>query len=140
LRATNPPAGSKNHSEGATIPESSPHHLTHNLIIHRIYIHSKIFKNYFKTRSADGKIIVDKEYLGQHTVRHTGALTHTGDATVAKGSWSVPNTRAVGGFMMTERVNMRRGVPEVFTTALGTVGQPVIVTSKCIIYYYSYIF
>lgn len=65
-----------------------------------------------------------KAYEGKHSVAHTG----TYDGTVFKGSWAVPNTRAVGGFHMTEKVERRRLVDARLTNPLASFPDAVVCT------------
>eukprot|EP00162_Nutomonas_longa_P014524 comp22010_c0_seq1/m.50562 comp22010_c0_seq1/g.50562 ORF comp22010_c0_seq1/g.50562 comp22010_c0_seq1/m.50562 type:complete len:672 (-) comp22010_c0_seq1:171-2186(-) len=57
---------------------------------------------------ANGQCDITKKYVGKHSVHHSGV--YDGATQTLKGSWSVPNTRAVGGFKMVEKTDKRKTV------------------------------
>lgn len=80
------------------------------------------------TLTPAGGVEITKAYAGQHSVHHSGQY----DGSVIKGSWSVPNTRAVGGFRMEERVAQRRIVDKRYTDPLGSFADAVVITADII--------
>eukprot|EP00163_Fabomonas_tropica_P020640 TRINITY_DN36529_c0_g1_i1.p1 TRINITY_DN36529_c0_g1~~TRINITY_DN36529_c0_g1_i1.p1 ORF type:complete len:696 (+),score=179.72 TRINITY_DN36529_c0_g1_i1:63-2150(+) len=51
------------------------------------------------------RVVLSKKYAGKHEIRHTG--NYTPDANVIKGAWTIPGTRACGGFQLSEHVASR---------------------------------
>lgn len=82
------------------------------------------------TLSTSGAVELTKHYAGAHSVQHTG--TYDPATGVLKGSWAVPNTRAVGGFKMEEKTSARRNVDRRFTDPLGSLPDAVVITADII--------